>query len=124
MSFTYKGELQTNEADLLRFLIGDTNSQTPILQDAEINYIITTTSNTTLANRLAVAFRAAATALAARAVKRSLGPQAEDSTQRFLYYRAMADKYEKIKSFSGTPPLPDYAADLVFNKDMMANEDV
>lgn len=122
MAFKYSGNPSASEADFVRFAIGDTNSAAPILQDAEIDYIVSSTADSTMANRLAVAFRAAATALAAKLVKRSLGPQSEDATKRLEYYKALADKYEKIRSFSGTPPLPDYSADLVFDKNMMVND--
>ena len=119
MAFTYGGDPSKNEADYVRFMIGDTNASAPILQDAEINYIVSTTATGTTAYRLSVAFRAAATALGAKLVKRSLGPQSEDATTRLEYYRSMADKYEKISSFSGTPPVPVYAGEKIFDKNMM-----
>ena len=122
MAFTYSGNPSSSDADFVRFAIGDTNASAPILQDAEIGYIVSITEGTTVAYRLAVAFRAAATALAAKLVKRSLGPQSEDASKRHEYYTRLADKYEKIGSFSGVPPLTEYAADLIFDKNMMANE--
>lgn len=122
MSFTYSGNPSNSDADFIRFMIGDTNAATPILQDAEITYIINSTEGMSTSYRLAVAFRAAATALAAKLVKRSLGPQSEDATKRYEYYTRLADKYEKIGSFSGVPPLKEYASELIFDKNMMANE--
>lgn len=119
MAFTYSGNPANSQIDYLRFMLGDTNSSTAMLQDAELQYILDTTSSPTL--QLAKAFRAATTTLGARLVKRALGPQSEDATKRHEYYKALADKYEKLGQFSGTPPTPNYQYDLVFEKEMMAN---
>ncbi len=120
MAFTYSGDPSSSDRDYIRFAIGDTNSNTPILQDAEIDYVVNTYS--TNSSRLAVAYRAAATALGAKPAKKSLGPQSEDATKRLAYYNEQATKYETISKYSGSSPLPDYQAELVFEKDMMANE--
>lgn len=120
MAFTYSGNPAHCEIDYLRFMIGDTNSKTVMLQDAELQFIIDNTESGTL--RLAQSFRAAATTLGARLIKKSLGPQSEDATKRHDYYVTQADKYEKLSRFSATPPMPSYQADMVFEKEMMANE--
>lgn len=122
MAFTYSGDPSNSEADYIRFALGDTNANVPILQDAEIDYIVSTTTGESTAYRLAVAFRTAATALSAKLIKRSLGPQSEDATKRQEYYLKQAERYEGISKFSGTPPVPTYSADLIFDKNMMANE--
>lgn len=122
MAFTYSGDPSQSEADYVRFMLGDTNPAAPILQDAEIAFIVSSTASVTATSRLATAFRAAATALGAKLVKRSLGPQSEDATNRLKYYQDQADKYDKISSYSGTPPAPDYASALVFDKNMMGND--
>ena len=48
MAFKYSGNPSESEADFVRFAIGDTNSAAPILQDAEINYIVSSTADTTV----------------------------------------------------------------------------
>lgn len=120
MAFTYSGDPSTSMKDYLRFMLGDTIEQSPILQDAELQYIIDTSANGT--QSLARAFRAAATTLGARLVKRSLGPQSEDATARHKYYVRQASYYENMSKYTGTPPLPTYQAELMFAKGMMANE--
>lgn len=120
MAFTYSGDPSQSDLDYLRFMIGDTQAASVILQDAELEYIISVA--TSAAQRLALAFRAAASSLGARLVKRSLGPQSEDATKRHDYYVAQAERYEKISKYSATPPSPEYQADMVFEKNMMANE--
>lgn len=116
--FTYSGDPTTSELDAMRFAIADTDATNVLLQDAEIEYIISTT--TSVAARYAALFRQAATMISIKPAKRSLGPQSEDTTKRQEYFAAMATKYEKLASYSGTPPLPDYQADKVFEKGMMA----
>ena len=120
MAFTYSGDPAASDLDYLRFMIGDTHENSAMLQDAELQYILDTNTSTTQC--LAKAFRAAATTLGARLIKRSLGPQSEDATKRHDYYAAQAERYEKISRYSATPPSPEYQADLVFEKDMMAND--
>ncbi len=119
MAFTYDGTPDTSERDWLRFMIGDTNEDTAMLQDAEIVYILNNYS--TKRAQLAIAYRQCANHLAAKTVKRKLGPQSEDGTERMKYYARMAKHYENT-AYSGTPPLPSYASEKVFDKNRMANE--
>jgi hypothetical protein len=123
VAFTYSGDPSNSTADYLRFILGDTNEAAPILQDAEINFIILSTESESTASMLALAFRSAANALGAKLVKRSLGPQSEDATKRHEYYVSQADRYERVSKFSGTPPLPVYSVDPIFDKNMMGNEE-
>jgi len=120
MAFTYSGDPASSELDHLRFVIGDTDENTAILTDAEINYIIA--NKTSDNDAIAQAFRAAATILGSKLVKRTLGPQTEDATKRHEYYLSQAAHYETLGRYAGTPPTTSYQADLVFEKDMMANE--
>ena len=119
MSFSYSGDPTSSELDAIRFALTDTDVNSAVLQDEEINYIISITN--TYSTRLALSFRQAATFFGKRLVKKSLGPQSEDATSRHNYFIEMANKYEKQTSFSGTPPLPVYESEKVFGKAMMAN---
>ena len=118
MAFTYSGDPSDSDLDYLRFVLGDTKASSVLFQDAELMYIINTTKDT---QRLAVAFRHAATCYALVVAKRSLGPQSEDSTARINYYTMMAERYEKLSSYSGVPALPTYEVEAIFGKDMMSN---
>ena len=42
MSFTYKGDPSESVLAAARFLIGDTDDSRPIMQDEEIQYLLTT----------------------------------------------------------------------------------
>lgn len=121
MSFSYSGNPSRSKIDFVRFKIGDTNPLTALLQDEEINYMVENSSSDEAL--LAAAFRQAATTIGVHTIKRTLGPQSEDGTQRLKYFMEMADKLEKGLAYAGVPPLPDYSYDKVFDKGMMANED-
>lgn len=122
LAFNYSGDPSSSPTDYLRFILGDTSPESPILQDAELEFIIAETATKTLTQRLALAFRAASNVLGSKLVKRSLGPQSEDATKRHEYYVSLANKYEALGAYAGTPPLPAYATDIVFEKNMMINE--
>lgn len=119
MAFSYSGDPAANDVDYLRFIIGDTVDNKPLLQDEELRYIISTTVGN---KRVAATFRQAATIYGARPAKKSLGPQSEDATERLHYFNAMADKYEKLSGYSAVPPIAGYQSELMFEKGMMANE--
>jgi len=119
MAFTYSGDPSISQHDWLRFMLGDINEAQPILQDAEIDYIVDTYKHQK--QQLAAGFRQCANMFAIKPTKRSLGPQSEDTSKRQEYYATMADKYEKELTYLGTPPLPNYSSEKVFDKGMMSN---
>jgi hypothetical protein len=118
MSFSYSKDPSASKLDECRFLLGDTNADTPILQDEEINYIIKQSgSNSTLMRYML--FNQAAT-IFARAIKRSLGPQSEDPTSRLKYYETEAAYYKQRLAINGIS-VPKYAYPKVFHKGMQNN---
>lgn len=121
MAFTYSGDPTESVIDMLRFTVGDTDPSAPILQDAEYEYIIGLYEDQN--KQIAAIYRACANHFAVRNVKRTLGPQSEDPRARAAYYSALADKYEGMTVFTSPPPVPNYAADKIFYKGMMSNED-
>lgn len=120
MSFTYSGDPTKSRLDAIRFTIQDTKPVKPMMQDEEIMYIINTYANEK--KQLAVAYKQCATYLALQPIKRGLGPQTEDNSDRLKYYKAQAELLDKQATNSGLPPLPEYAHDIVFEKGMMTNE--
>lgn len=118
MSFTYHGNPKESPIAEARFLIGDTDASSPIMQDEEIQYILDTYkvgTNTCLYQL----FNRAAT-LFARDIKRSLGPQSEDPTDRLNYYREQAEYYKNLVAIGGVSP-PKYAYPKTFRKGMLSN---
>lgn len=118
MSFSYSGDPSSSSLDAARFLLGDTDSSNPIMQDEEIQYILDTygedsnTSKFQLFNRAATLF--------ARDIKRSLGPQSEDPTSRLNFYKEQANYYKNIVVVGGVSP-QNYAYPKVFRKGMHSN---
>ena len=118
MSFTYSGNPAESKLDECRFLLGDTDKSNPIMQDEEIDFIIkeSGSDDTLLKYNL---FKHAATVFA-RAVKRSLGPQSEDPTDRLKFFEAQASDYKRKLSAKGIS-IPVYSYPKVFRKGMHNN---
>lgn len=118
MSFSYSGDPSSNKLDECRFLIGDTNSNMPIMQDEEINYIIAQSDSNDALLKYTLFERAAT--LFARDIKRSLGPQSEDPTSRLEYFKSQASMYKR-KLYAKGLSIPNYSHPKVFYKGMQNN---
>jgi len=118
MSWTYSGDPTSSPKDELRFLIGDTNSVEPIMQDEELQYLIGKYG--TNDNLLKYHTYIQASTIFARDIKRSLGPQSEDPTKRLEYFQQQAEKYERLLTSAGLS-LPHYAYPKIFRKGMQSN---
>lgn len=118
MSFSYNGDPASSAVDYIRFIVGDTVEAAAILQDEEIEWIIS--EYTTVNKQLAAAFRQMATSYS-KVPKRKLGPQQEDGVERAKYYTERAEYFDKLSNMSAAPPLPDYSAEKIFDKGMMTN---
>lgn len=117
MTWSYSGNPSASDTDKYRFLIGDTNENEPILSDQEIEYVVATYTQHT--KRLYVLFDRAADFFA-RAVKRSLGPQSEDPTERQKYFAAKALYYSKLSVSASGFTAVDYGC-AIFTKGMHDN---
>jgi hypothetical protein len=111
MSWSYSADLENNIIDQLRFLIGDTNPEEPILQDEEIEFLASKYGNNSNLLKYQL-FRHVAT-IFARDIKRSLGPQSEDPTKRLEYFTEQAEYYKKRILQAGLS-LPKYAHPKTF----------
>lgn len=118
MSFTYSGDPSSSKLDECRFLLGDTNASSPIMQDEEIKYIIDTYGNNTNVCNYQLFLRAST--LFARDIKRSLGPQSEDPTSRLDFFKEQASYFKTLATASGIS-LPKYSYPKVFHKGMQNN---
>lgn len=118
MSWTYSGDPSNSVKDECRFLIGDININAPIMQDEEIEYIISEAGSNE--NKLKyMLFKHAAT-IFARDIKRTLGPQSEDPTERLKFFKEQAASY-KAKLTSAGISLPKHSYPKVFRKGMHSN---
>lgn len=118
MSWTYSGDPASSQLDECRFLIGDTNIDTPIMQDEEIQYIITEFG--TNENKLRYELFKQAATIFSRDIKRSLGPQSEDPTERLKFFKEQAASYKAKLSSSGIS-FPKVSYPKVFRKGMHSN---
>lgn len=118
MSWNYSGNPASSEVDRIRFMVGDTNEDEPILQDEEIEFLIAEHGDNENALRYNV-FVTVAT-IFARDIKRSLGPQAEDPTERLKFFKDQVAIYRSKLAIAGVS-LPSYAYPKIFKKGMHSN---
>ena len=116
--WTYSGNPNNSKLDECRFIIGDTNEKVPIMQDEEIMYLVDKHSGNDNALCYEL-FRQAAT-IFARDIKRTLGPQSEDPTERLKYFREQMSAY-KAKMNNAGLSIPRYSYPKVFRKGMQNN---
>lgn len=120
MSFTYNGNPGESVVASARFLIGDTDSARPIMQDEEIQYLINEYGSGVLTDTVRYHLFCRAATLFARDIKRSLGPQSEDPTDRLNFFNSQAEYYKNILVTGGVS-LPKLSYPKVFRKGMMSN---
>ncbi len=118
MSWSYSKNPADSELDKLRFLIGDINTNEPILQDEEIQFLIDEYGSNT--NLLYYQIFMHVATVFARDIKRSLGPQAEDPTERLKFFRDQANIYKSKLSVAGIS-VPKYVYPKIFRKGMQSN---
>lgn len=118
MSWSYSGNPANSQLDKLRFISGDTNEAEQILQDEEIQFLIAEYGSNDNLIRYQL-FTLVATVFA-RDIKRSLGPQSEDPTERLRFFREQANYYKGKLAIAGVS-LPQYAYPKVFRKGMQNN---
>lgn len=104
MSWTYSGEPNTSDKDKVRFLIGDTDPDYPLVQDEEIQFALDSESNIYAA---AAKCCEAIAARFSREVDRKMGSISIQASQKVEAYRRLARQLrEKAKiaqlPFSGT----------------------
>lgn len=120
MSFSYSGDPAESDLCAARFLIGDTDPATPIMQDEEITYIMDTYGGGKLTNSVCYQLFNRAATLFARDIKRSLGPQMEDPTSRLDFYKSQAEYYRHLVAAGGVSAAA-CAYPKIFRKGMMSN---
>jgi len=118
MSWSYSGNPNDSEIDRYRFLIGDTDESAPIMQDEEIQFLIDQYGSNE--NRLRQMLFSHAATIFARDIKRSLGPQSEDPTERLRYFKEQAEIYKAALKSAGIT-MAEQAYPKIFRKGMQNN---
>lgn len=119
MTWTYSGDPSSREIDSYRFKIGDTVSDEPLLQDEEIQYILTTYTSE---NMRLFKLNEAVYLCFIRDVKTVLGPQQMDPTIRQQLAKERMDEYKKKLAMSGTPTTTCPTTDKIFSVGMHTND--
>lgn len=119
MSWSYSGDPASSKLDECRFLTGDTNEAYPIMQDEEIQYLISEAGSNE--NILRYSLFSHAATIFARDIKRSLGPQSEDPTERLKFFNEQANLYKAKMTSSSGLSLPKYAYPKIFRKGGFSN---
>lgn len=127
MTWSYSGDPATSDLDRVRFIVGDTIADDPILQDGEINAVLAECNNI---NTAAAKCCSAIVAVFARRCDRRLGAGLGLlASQQYNHYSALYTRLQYVASassapFSGglldegtnNPKLP------IFSRDMMTEE--
>lgn len=104
MTWTYSGNPSASDLDAIRFMIGDTDTTDQLLQDAEVNYMITLHG---MGNSAASECCRAIAAKFARLMNRSIGGLSADFSAKYVQYLELA---ESILRADGVLPVGLYAS--------------
>lgn len=119
MSWSYDpATLATSELYQVRFLVGDTNESDPLLQDEEINYLLSI-NQTVVATAIACCERISATF--ARLVDHRLGPLSVSNSQKSAHYARLARQLTQDTARYNTPTMSADQHEAIFDKEMMKN---
>lgn len=106
MTWTYSGDPSNSSKDAVRFMIGDTDSTDPLLQDEEITYLVT------IHAAVGMAAVGAARAIAARFSRegdkaRTVGDLSlsESLSQKSFQFHHLADHLLAISAGIDAPPI-------------------
>lgn len=102
MVFEYSGDPNTNKKDEVRFLIGDTDTSEQLLQDGEINYLLTKYNQ----DAIGAAIQACETIMAkfSRLFDEAVGSVKMTYSQRAEGYSKLRDELRQRLSLNGINP--------------------
>lgn len=134
MTWSYSGNPSDSDKDAVRFLIGDTNEDCKLINDEEINYLLSE-ENTPL--QAAIRACQSISGQYSRLADRTIGDYSEKYSQKAKNYLELADKLQAQANKTGINPIPYAGAISVqdkrnqelnqnrvkpdFKKDMMEN---
>ncbi|MNH16411.1 hypothetical protein D3C79_760540 [compost metagenome] len=101
MTWTYGGNPKDNPIDRVRFTVGDTDENSPLLTDEEIQYLLDQhNGNPQLA---AIASVKSIIAKLARLVDYTIGPESVKNSQKLLNYRRLLSTLEADLNSAAAP---------------------
>lgn len=122
MTWSYSGNPASSDLDLARFYIGDTDVNTPLMQDEEISFMVTSKGS---ARAAAPDLCAAIMAKLAMDVDYTIGPESVKASQRFKAYQELMKTLKTLwVSINAAPSFQDpdtYPTRPLFNIGMQDN---
>jgi hypothetical protein len=115
-------QLATSPLYQVRFVIGDTNAATPLLQDEEINFILSQNGNSPDTSSLVAIRRIIA--ILTRQVDYAIGPEKVYASQRLANYQKLMEQInEELKDVSHLALAPIVTHFPIFSIGMDDNRD-
>lgn len=111
MSWSYSGDPKTSDLDAVRVTIGDTDSDSPILSDEEINFALFNETKVLPAAIKCCEFIIAKTA---PEVDYKIGPETISGSQRITNYNNLLRALRKSKELNYAVPSADVSEDRLF----------
>lgn len=111
MAFSYTGDPSSSNKDALRFLIQDTNASDVLMQDAELNFILTEVGNSIYQAAHDACYVIGSSFARKADTSKSVGDLSLSVTysNRSSEYRDLAERFLEL-SARREPPIPRYAA--------------
>lgn len=110
MAWTYGGDPSANARDGIRFLVGDTDTNDQLLNDAEVAWVNNqvTGSDTATTALYEVAYRCCLTVASkfSRMADKSVGDLSVSMSQKAAQYREQAQELKALASREGMVPTP------------------
>ena len=100
MTWSYSGDPSASDKDAVRFLVGDTDPEDPLVQDAEIVYAISVGGSPEIA--AAVTCESLAARFAREADVKQ-GSSSETASQRFSHYQDKANQLRLLATLDALP---------------------
>lgn len=101
LKFSYSGDPSKSDKDKVRFLIGDTDANAPLLGDPEITYLITEEGTPV---RASIAAAVAISAKFSRLSDESVGDVSKSYSQRAEQYKKLADQLRQRQAEKSVCP--------------------
>lgn len=116
MTWTYTGDLKGSDLDWVRFTIGDTEADTPLLYDEEILAVLSIHNRRTDA---AICCMENILLKLARKCSYRIGPESVSASDRYKHYKDFYESYKDSLSLGLLTPQQPQSGTPIFNIGMM-----
>lgn len=99
MTWSYSGDPATSDKDAVRYLIGDTDEDNPLVEDEEIDYTLSIENNVIRASAMVAESIAGKFS---RKADRTIGDYSESFSQIHQQYLSLAEKLRRQSKFKNS----------------------